>query len=84
MAGVKLMDAKETMMGPNEVQTISNPDILIVEGVNVLQVDKENQVFVSDFFDFSLYVDAEIHDIESDNTFFSFTLIVCLVEWLTM
>jgi type I pantothenate kinase len=35
-----------------------------VEGVNVLQVDKENQVFVSDFFDFSLYVDAEIQDIE--------------------
>lgn len=49
---------------PNEVQTICNPDILIVEGVNVLQVDKENQVFVSDFFDFSLYVDADVNDIE--------------------
>ncbi|MGE7760478.1 type I pantothenate kinase [Peribacillus sp. NPDC097895] len=49
---------------PNEVQTICNPDILIVEGVNVLQVDKESQIFVSDFFDFSLYVDAEVRDIE--------------------
>ncbi|MGE7186208.1 type I pantothenate kinase [Peribacillus sp. NPDC006672] len=48
----------------NEVQTICNPDILIVEGVNVLQVNKENQVFVSDFFDFSLYVDANEVDIE--------------------
>ncbi|MGG4266534.1 type I pantothenate kinase [Peribacillus simplex] len=48
----------------NEVQTICNPDILIVEGVNVLQVNKENQVFVSDFFDFSLYVDANVVDIE--------------------
>lgn len=49
---------------PNEIQTICNPDILIVEGVNVLQVDKENQVFVSDLFDFSLYVDADVPDIE--------------------
>ncbi|CAH0164139.1 Pantothenate kinase [Peribacillus sp. Bi96] len=49
---------------PDEVQTICNPDILIVEGVNVLQVDKESQIFVSDFFDFSLYVDAEVQDIE--------------------
>lgn len=49
---------------PHEKQLISSPDILIVEGINVLQVNKESHVFVSDFFDFSLYVDAHEHDIE--------------------
>jgi type I pantothenate kinase len=49
---------------PGEEAVVSNPDILIVEGINVLQVSKEAQVFVSDFFDLSLYVDAEEQDIE--------------------
>lgn len=53
---------------PDEVQVIDQPDILIVEGINVLQVDhsKEEarrQVFVSDFFDFSIYVDADAENI---------------------
>jgi type I pantothenate kinase len=47
---------------PNETHTFARPDILIVEGVNVLQVslDKKprRRLFVSDFFDFSIYVDA--------------------------
>lgn len=47
---------------PNEVQQITKPDILIVEGINVLQVTvskkPRRRVFVSDFFDFSIYVDA--------------------------
>lgn len=46
---------------PHTVQIINQPDILIVEGLNVLQTNfsqRESQVFVSDFFDFSLYVDA--------------------------
>ncbi|MCY4779209.1 type I pantothenate kinase [Sphingobacterium sp. UT-1RO-CII-1] len=49
----------------NEVQTIAQPDILIVEGINVLQVSptKENTVFVSDYFDYSIYVDAAEKDI---------------------
>ncbi|HWV74247.1 MAG TPA: hypothetical protein VN040_21155, partial [Pseudosphingobacterium sp.] len=47
----------------DEVQEISNPDIVIVEGINVLQVDLSEkhigpQVFVSDFFDYSIYVHA--------------------------
>lgn len=50
-----------------EVQTIDSPDVVIVEGINVLQVNKKNrripQVFVSDFFDFSIYVDADEDDI---------------------
>ncbi len=53
----------------DEVQKIIAPDVVIVEGINVLQVNKKNrripQVFVSDFFDFSIYVDAEEEDILS-------------------
>ena len=44
---------------PDKMQVISRPDILIVEGINVLQVStgkKMRRVFVSDFFDFSIYV----------------------------
>ncbi|MBH5320351.1 type I pantothenate kinase [Paenibacillus sp. GSMTC-2017] len=49
---------------PDEVQTISKPDILIVEGINVLQVSREGSVFVSDFFDYSIFVDADVHNLE--------------------
>jgi type I pantothenate kinase len=43
---------------------IDRPDILIVEGLNVLQAgrppkDGKAVPFVSDFFDFSVYIDAE-------------------------
>ena len=53
----------------NQVQEIENPDILIVEGINVLQVPRNSdkkrkkRVFVSDFFDFSIYVDASVSDL---------------------
>lgn len=43
---------------PDEVQTLNGPDIVILEGLNVLQSDARRAVFVSDFFDFSIYVDA--------------------------
>ena len=44
--------------------TIDRPDILIVEGLNVLQpakLPREGQAipFVSDFFDFAIYIDAD-------------------------
>ena len=43
---------------------VRRPDILIVEGLNVLQPPtKEHQLAVSDLFDFSLYVDARTSDI---------------------
>lgn len=47
-----------------ETISVDNPDILIVEGLNVLQPWKpadgdEPQPFVSDFFDFSIYLDAD-------------------------
>ncbi|MDM1047962.1 MULTISPECIES: type I pantothenate kinase [Sphingobacterium] len=45
---------------PQDKITIAQPDILIVEGINVLQVNsRKNGVFVSDFFDYSIYVDAD-------------------------
>lgn len=44
--------------------TIRQPDILILEGLNVLQVGSESNEFVSDYFDFSIYIDAEEQDIE--------------------
>ncbi|AQS35561.1 pantothenate kinase [Shewanella psychrophila] len=45
-------------------QIIKQPDILIIEGLNVLQTGQDaavgiQQPFVSDFVDFSVYVDAE-------------------------
>jgi type I pantothenate kinase len=50
-------------------QTVRHPDVVIVEGLNVLQAPPashtENQLFASDFFDYSLYVDAREPDIES-------------------
>ena len=47
---------------PNEHVEVQRPDILIVEGLNVLQTGP--RLMVSDLFDFSLYVDARIEDIE--------------------
>ena len=49
---------------PNEWIEIDRPDILIVEGVNVLQTgrlprDGKAVPVVSDFFDFSVYIDAD-------------------------
>ena len=46
---------------PNRFDIVNQPDILILEGVNVLQTGsrKTGQVFVSDFVDFSIYVDAD-------------------------
>jgi type I pantothenate kinase len=47
-----------------EFISINQPDILIIEGLNVLQVGSESNEFVSDYFDFSIYVDALEQDIE--------------------
>ena len=49
---------------PGEYQTVHQPDIVIVEGLNVLQTGSRHTMFVSDFFDFSIYVDANESDIE--------------------
>ena len=52
-----------------ESDCVRQPDIVIVEGLNVLQTGsgragKPMPMFVSDFFDFSIYVDANEADIE--------------------
>ncbi len=49
---------------PGESVVVRRPDIVIVEGLNVLQVNREGAEFVSDYFDFSIYVDADVADIE--------------------
>jgi len=51
-----------------EEVTVHQPDILIIEGLNVLQIGSLAEglpsEFVSDYFDFSIYIDAEVADIE--------------------
>ena len=55
---------------PGQSVTVDRPDILILEGLNVLQTsnlprDGKEVPFVSDFFDFSIYIDADedvLHD----------------------
>ena len=49
---------------PDEAQLVDRPDVLLVEGLNLLQVGVGDPVFVSDFFDGSIYVDADERDIE--------------------
>ncbi|MBF4547744.1 MULTISPECIES: type I pantothenate kinase [Corynebacterium] len=47
---------------PDEFVEVRQPDILILEGLNVLQTGPT--LMVSDLFDFSIYVDAKTEDIE--------------------
>lgn len=53
---------------PGEYQVVDRPDIVIVEGLNMLQTGdgsgRAARIFVSDFFDFSIYIDAEEEAIE--------------------
>jgi type I pantothenate kinase len=46
---------------PGEVTVVRRPDILIIEGLNVLQPGP--RLAVADLFDFSIYVDAHTEDI---------------------
>ncbi len=50
---------------PDERIVVRQPDVLIIEGLNVLQsaASDDRRVFVSDFFDFSVYVDADERDV---------------------
>lgn len=55
---------------PDEYDLVDQPDVLIVEGINVLQVEtpqekRRRKIFVSDFFDFSIYVDADEESIRN-------------------
>jgi type I pantothenate kinase len=48
---------------PGEEIVVQQPDILILEGLNVLQISTDSTEFVSDYFDFSIYLDADEADI---------------------
>ncbi|MCF6469798.1 type I pantothenate kinase [Nonomuraea sp. MG754425] len=50
---------------PGAAQTVKNPDILIIEGLNVLQPAPPTSLAVNDYFDFSIYVDAKVEDIRA-------------------
>lgn len=57
---------------PDRWQTVRRPDVLIFEGLNVLQPGlsggaggRPASVILSDFFDFSIYLDADTADIEA-------------------
>ncbi len=55
---------------PGGEVTIDRPDILVVEGLNILQPgelprDGKPIVFASDFIDFSVYIDADNDDLEA-------------------
>lgn len=52
---------------PGKFHSVDHPDILILEGLNVLQpprITSKEQLAVSDFFDLSIYVDADEEDLE--------------------
>ncbi|HJW95642.1 MAG TPA: type I pantothenate kinase [Thermoanaerobaculia bacterium] len=49
---------------PDTWNTIEHPDIVILEGLNVLQSGTAHSVFVSDYVDFSIYVDASEASLE--------------------
>lgn len=64
---------------PGKHITVDQPDILIVEGLNVLQTgrpprDGKAIPYVSDYFDFSIFIDADENDLRTwyVNRFFSF------------
>jgi type I pantothenate kinase len=54
---------------PDEETIVEHPDLVLVEGLNVLQTPdgarrRSIRTFVSDFFDFSIYLDADDADVE--------------------
>ena len=50
---------------PGQKQRVEAADFVIVEGINVFQNPHNARLYITDFFDFSIYVDAAVEDIES-------------------
>ena len=50
---------------PGLTQEIKQPNFLIVEGINVFQNPLNQRLYMTDYFDFSLYIDAGIDNIET-------------------
>ncbi|KRN04624.1 type I pantothenate kinase [Holzapfeliella floricola] len=49
----------------DEYEVVNCPDILIIEGINILQLPPNSDIFLTAFFDFSIYLDADEDLIES-------------------
>ena len=49
---------------PDKKQGVQAADFVIVEGINVFQNPQNERLYITDFFDFSIYVDAAVGDIE--------------------
>ncbi|EHI74141.1 pantothenate kinase [Streptococcus criceti] len=49
---------------PQAEETIQSPDFLIIEGINVFQNQQNHRLYMNDYYDFSIYIDAEISHIE--------------------
>mgnify|MGYP000886807651 FL=1 len=50
---------------PDKKQSVTATDFVIVEGINVFQNPQNERLYMTDFFDFSIYVDAEVENIET-------------------
>lgn len=44
---------------PGEKNIMKKPDILIVEGINAFQLPENQQTYMNEFFDFSVFIDAD-------------------------
>lgn len=60
-----LYSQKNSDIIPDKFGEIRNPDILIIEGINTLQLPPNGNVVTSDFFNFSIYIDADEKLIET-------------------
>lgn len=49
---------------PGQRQSVGRPDVLVLEGINVLQPAPPGALAIADFLDFSIYVDARPDDIQ--------------------
>ncbi|MFC3932747.1 type I pantothenate kinase [Streptococcus dentapri] len=49
----------------DQEQTIAAPDFLIVEGINVFQNQQNHRLYMNDYYDFSIYIDADVTHIET-------------------
>lgn len=50
---------------PEKKETIQPADFLIIEGINVFQNPHNQRLYVSDYFDLSIYVDADVTNIKT-------------------
>lgn len=50
---------------PGAQQRVASPDIVLLEGLNVLETGPGSPVFISDYFDFSIYVDAPLEHLRT-------------------